>query len=166
MSVIELPAPPAIAIALTELAECVCEQLTTNGAGETCWCGLYAGAVVTWDYCAGECGNDVCGMGWVRLGTVFPYSIFPQPILDDRCALPLAWQIEVGALRCIPLMPDGGPIDSATMADVALKQVLDARALHAAMQCCGFSVAAEVYTPTGPEGGCVGGFWTGYIALS
>ena len=166
MTVIELPTPPAISIALTALVDCVCEQLETNGAGPTCWCGLYPGAIVEWNYCAGECGNGVCGMGWVRLGTIFPYTIFPQPILDDRCTLPLAWQIEVGALRCVPQMPDGSPVDVTTMADVALAQLLDARALHAAMQCCGFDITAEVYTPTGPEGGCVGGFWTGYIALS
>lgn len=165
MSVIELPTPPRLALALGDLAECVCEQLTINGAGPTCWCGLYAGALVAWDYCAGECGNGVCGMGWVRLSAGFPYQVFPQQFLDLRCTLPVAWQIEVGAVRCMPQMPDGGPIDADTMANVALAQSLDARALHTAMQCCGHEIAAELYTPTGPEGGCVGGFWTGYLAL-
>lgn len=165
MSVVELPGPPVVALALAELVGCVCEQLKINGAGETCWCGLYPGALIDWNYCAGECGHDVCGMGWVRLASAFPYSTFPVPLVDDRCALPLAWAVEVGALRCVPQMPDGSPPDSTTMTEVALNQVLDARALHLALKCCGLPVAAELYQPIGPDGGCVGGFWTAYLAL-
>lgn len=165
MSVIELPTPPLVALALTELVDCVCEQLKVNGAGDTCWCGLLPGAIPGFDYCAGECANDVCGMGWVRLVSVFPYSIFPVPVTDDRCALPLAWAVEVGAVRCMPLTEDGSPLSAQLMTEVALNQIFDARALHAAMKCCDLSIAAELYTPYGPEGGCVGGWWTAYLPL-
>ena len=76
--------PPLVAMALVELADCVCEQLATAGAGPTCWCGVYPGAEVAWDYC-GECNGGHCGMGWVRLRAVFPYDIFPTGI--DRLPL-------------------------------------------------------------------------------
>jgi hypothetical protein len=42
----------------------------------------------------------------------------------------------------------------------------DAFALYRALRCCqGVEVAAEAWTPVGPEGGCVGGQWTAYLAV-
>lgn len=165
MTVVDPIAPPMVAMAMQQLSECVCEQLETVGAGPTCWCGILPGAAAAWDYCAGECTTDRCGIGWVRLVSVFPYGIFPTPTPDDRCVLPLAWTVEVGALRCMPLTLDGSPLDPVTMSDVALRQILDARALHWALKCCDLPVAANVYTPLGPDGGCVGGAWTAWLTL-
>jgi len=158
-------APPGIVFALTELVECVCGLLATEGAGPMCWCGMYPGASVSWEYC-NECSGGMCGMGYVRLAGVFPYATFPLPVVDDRCVKPLGWAIEVGALRCLTIPEDGSIASPAEMADVTIKQMLDATALYKAIRCCGLEIAVEAYRPTGPEGGCVGGFWLAYAAVN
>lgn len=165
MTTIEIPPITRNVIgALADLADCVCTELAASGGGETCWCGLYPGALVSWDYC-GECSAGRCGMGYVRLAEVFPYTVFPQQELDLRCTRPLAWTVEVGALRCLPQPPDGSPLDPVAMADIAVIQALDASALYRAVKCCGTEAAVEVYQPVGPQGGCVGGFWRAYLAV-
>jgi hypothetical protein len=156
---------PELAVSLIALADCVCELLGTEGAGPTCWCGLYPGAAVSWDYC-GECDDGACGMGYVRLAGGFPYDSFPTPVIDDRCAKPLAWAVEVGALRCFPQPADGELPSPAALAEVAIDQALDAAALFKAIRCCDLELAVEVYRPVGPEGMCVGGFWTAYAAVT
>jgi len=66
MTVIDPPVQvPSIVESLLALSDCVCELLVTHGAGSTCWCGLYPGAAVSWEYC-GECQSGACGMGYVR----------------------------------------------------------------------------------------------------
>ena len=163
MTVIDPPIVlPRIVLALDALATCVCEQLATTGAGPTCWCGLYPGAAVSWEHC-GECDGGVCGMGYVRLARVFPYNTFPQGVIDLRCASPLAWAVEIGALRCLPQPADGEPPSPEIAAEATVNQMLDARAIWEAMKCCGLEIGIETYIPVGPEGGCVGGFWLAYL---
>jgi hypothetical protein len=157
-------APPMIALALMELADCVCTQLTEVGAGPTCWCGVYPGAAVSWEYCS-DCGSNVCGMGYVRFAGAFPSESFPLPAIDMSCRKPLAWAVEVGALRCFPQPESGHLLEPTAMAEVALKQAMDAAALFQALKCCGLEVAAEIYRPVGPDGGCIGGFWSAFLAL-
>jgi hypothetical protein len=167
MTVIEPPIVvlPPIALALDALATCVCELLASEGAGPTCWCGLYPGASVSWEYC-GECTSGACGMGYVRMGGVFPYATFPLPVIDDRCVKPLAWAVEVGALRCLTIPADGEIASPMEMAEATINQMLDATALYKAIKCCGLELAVEAYRPLGPEGGCVGGAWIGYVAVN
>jgi hypothetical protein len=163
-----LVAPPpytlAVATTLADLADCICEELSTSGAGPPCWCGLYPGQSVSWEFC-GECDNDRCGMGYVRLAGVFPYSVFPEQTIDTRCTYPLGWAVEVGALRCLPQPSDGTLPSPQEMAEVAIRQVLDASAIHRGLKCCDHEVAVQQYVPVGPSGGCVGGFWLGYLAV-
>jgi hypothetical protein len=157
--------PQLVAMQMMELKNCVCEALAEFGGGELCWCGLYPGQQVSWEYC-GECAGDVCGMAYVRLAGVFPYDVFPEAVIDQRCVRPLAWEIEVGALRCIPQRPDGEPLDQRSMNEVALHQINDAYAIYWAMRCCGIELAVGSYVPVGPEGGCVGGFWTAFLPIT
>jgi hypothetical protein len=160
-----LPAP-GIIDALTVLAECVCTTLAVEGAGETCWCGVHPGAAVSWDYCSGgECRSDTCGMAWVRPTTVFPYDAFAQPVIDLRCAHPLAWGVEVGSLRCMPQPSSGELLSPEESMEVTWGQVLDARAIHNALKCCDIKIAPVLYTPVGPQGGCVGGYWTAFLDI-
>lgn len=151
---------------LAELVECVCEELAVTGAGPCCWCGLWPGEAVSWDYC-GECAASRCGMGWVRMVNVFAYSTFPQPVVDPNCERPLAMQVEVGALRCLPSPPDGELPGPDLMAVAVAEQVADSFALYRAIKCCSTSgpIAVETYQPVGPQGGCVGGFWLAYLDL-
>jgi hypothetical protein len=158
---------PGIIVALTDLIECVCGLLATEGAGEPCWCGIHPGAQVSWDYCSGgECSSDMCGMAWVRPDLVFPYDSFPLPVVDPNCRKPLAWRVEVGALRCMPQPSTGELLTPVESMAVTWGQILDARAIHKALQCCDVSVTVEGYTPVGPQGGCVGGFWVGYVDVA
>ena len=162
MTITEPIAPPRIALALLELTECVCAELTDTGGGTPCWCGMYPGVSVSWDSC-GECDGDKCGMAYVRLAGVAPYDLFPFPVVDDRCQKPLAWAVEVGALRCVPQPSDGELLSPAGMSEVGIIQVLDARALWIAMKCCGLDIGVEAWRPLGPSGACVGGAWTAFI---
>jgi len=146
---------------MAALADCVCTEV--NAIAPTCWCGMTAGTDVAWDYC-GECDGGHCGMAWVRLVGVTPYDIFPFPVIDPGCARPLAALIEVGALRCIPTLADGAPLDEATMAEVTALQMADMWALRRAVLCCGYrDLALNVYDPLGPQGGCIGGVWSVYF---
>jgi hypothetical protein len=158
---IAMPVPKAIE-QLVDLAECVCALLATEGAGETCWCGLYPGAQVSWEYCT-ECSADACGMGYVRLASGTPYLIYPQPAIDDRCALPLVWGVEVGAMRCMPVLESGELIPEGLMAEVAIRQMLDARAIRKAIKCCTGDFGLGSWIPQGPQGGCVGGYWQAFM---
>jgi hypothetical protein len=96
---------------------------------------------------------------------VFPYTEFGVPAIDDRCTAPLMATVEVGAARCLPVLADGEMIDPTTMANVAVDQMLDAMALYRAIKCCAADMAPGIYTPAGPNGGCVGGFWTAFAPL-
>ena len=81
MAVISQPIAPPIPInpitpLLFALSECVCNELATTGAGPMCWCGIYPGIAVSLEYCE-ECGEGVCGMGWVRMVSANPSTSFP-----------------------------------------------------------------------------------------
>lgn len=159
------PLTLSVALALADLGDCVCAELATTGAGPLCWCGLAPGAAVAWDHC-GDCDNDVCGIAWVRLDQMYPSTQFPTPIVEMRCRSPLAYRIEVGAIRCMPVAVDGGSLPPERLAEVTIAQVADAAAMYRAMQCCeAVRVAPEIYTPRGPQGGCVGGLWTAYLEV-
>lgn len=162
---IEAPAPLVIEPVLLDLVTCVCNELTTTGAGPTCWCGVYPGTAVSWEFCEG-CDNGTCGMGWVRPSSIFPYSTFPLAILESGCRAPLAWSVEVGALRCLPTTADGQLPSPDVLLESAAEQLADAYALYRALRCCdNVEIAAETWNPLGPEGGCIGGYWTAYLAL-
>ena len=152
---------PWISTKMLELNRCVCDALTNRGAGPVCWCGVAPGASVAWDFCTG-CDNGKCGMGWVRLASTYPSSTFPQPADDATCKSPLAFSIEVGALRCMAGMgEDGEPPSEGDMLGTSLDLNADMLALHYAVECCFGSDmhALEPYQPVGPQGGCVGGLW-------
>ena len=87
-------------------------------------------------------------------------------MLDTGCASPLAWRFEMGVIRCIPTPSDGGIPDPETMMEVSERQMADAWAMYVTMQCCDTDlIAPEAYTALGPQGGCVGGAWTGYMDI-
>lgn len=151
------------------LTECVCEALAKQGAGPTCWCGLFPGNEVSWDYC-GECSGGQCGMGYVRVVSVFPSQQFPQQDpLPGACATPLVVELAVGALRCVPVMDSDGSLpDEAAFLETGLGVFADMAAIRNAVDCCdlgGRDVAIGAYQPLGPRGGCVGGEWSVWVSL-
>jgi hypothetical protein len=164
--VAELIVPP-FAGALLLLADCLCERLADTPGGSPCWCGILPGASPAWDYCGGECNDGACGMGYVRLDLTNPSESFPTATLDYNCTKPLAHRVEIGVLRCMPILDDGEVPDPTVLAEVALVQWHDMWAAYRALTCCGAftDVVVEQYLPLGPEGGCVGGAWYGWIGV-
>jgi len=150
---------------LQELLDCLCTDLETNGAGALCWCGVWHGEDVPWEFCA-ECDGDRCGMAWLRLVSIFAYSVFPEPVIDITCKRPLGYAIEVGAVRCQPVAEADGTMPSPEALLIATTDVYaDALAMHHALLCCPASqVAVESYTPIN-GGGCGGGYWTAYLTF-
>lgn len=157
---------PLITYAMLDLLECVCEAVAVLGSGPTCACGIIAGDRPSWDYC-GECGRGLCGMAYIQPGRSFAYSTFP--LEDDElsaCNRPLAYELQVGVIRCIPVMDnDGEPPDMNDVTDASLGFVADQHALRTAIECCDSPYLTKLmvlggWTPIGPTGNCVGGFWT------
>lgn len=156
----------AIATRIASLLECICNGLADEGAGPTCWCGFYPGALPTWDYC-GECSGDTCGMAYVRMVNSFASTNFPNADITVGCAAPLALELQIGALRCIPVADEQGTLpNEATMWEASLGIVADMSALYLAIcNCPDVEVLLGEYTPLGPEGGCAGGEWQVWVTL-
>lgn len=88
----------------------------------------------------GETGTDkVCcpGLGYVRVGNVFPSSDFPEPDpRSDKClSLSRALELVVGVVRCVPGM--GAP-EGPSCADWTAAAVRDANDIDALFKavCC------------------------------
>lgn len=159
-----IPTDPVIWPLLTELASCLCQQITDSGLPEPCFCAILPGAEVAFDYCE-PCEGGACGQAWVRLDSLYPSAVFPAPDVEGTCASLLAISVQVGIVRCAPVAgDDGGPPGLADQLDTAQLQVADALAIRRAVLCCGLSLHREhalgPYQPVGPLGGCVGGAWT------
>lgn len=162
--------PPKITLALMDLRDCLCSALCEIGAGPTCWCGIWHGELVSWDYCS-ECDRGACGMGWVRLFDAAPSETFPEATIDPNCTMPLAYQIEVGAVRCYPTMDDDGSLpDEGAIGEAAMGMIADMEAMHEALRCCTSEHITDFvlgnYLPLGPSGACAGGAWTAWIAVA
>lgn len=105
--------------------------------------------------------------GWVHLRSAFPSATFPAPdyTLRGSCMSPLAGTVEVGVVRCAPAITDdrtGGVMlpTSAEESEAAKVQLADMAAIRRAiLRSRAESKVLGPYTPFGPQGGVVGGFW-------
>lgn len=140
------------------LMDCITAQVD-----QVCSVVFAPGAQVAWDYCA-ECG-DSCGMAFISLTQSYLYSAFPFPDQEAKCHLPMAHQLEVGILRCIPMPDATGDLPSpAALNDAAYQMLRDQDALRCAIRDCQSGlVRLGTWTPLGPDGGCAGGAWTVYV---
>ena len=151
------------------MLSCLCAAL----AEETTWptdaiCCLRAGDSAIQD--VGQYFDECCqGMAYVRpagfymTGTV--ESPFPSPSTDaaiSSCGVP-AWglQLEIGVFRCIRT---DRPLTCAEWTEAVVRQLADAKAMRAAVCCLEQlydpqSVALGLWTPVGPQGGCLGSIW-------
>ena len=150
---------------MVELAACLCTELTASGLPDVCFCGVLPGAMVALDTCGGCGATGKCGQAWVRLVSVFPSNNFPNPDSAPTCASLLAFELEIGVMRCAPAMDSrGNPPTVAQQLDAVRLQTADMLAMRRAVACCmgGTDNAyfLGTYSPYGPQGGCVGGSWT------
>jgi len=149
---------PAAAAPLVELARCVCEKVSAQGCGSLCWCGIYPGGLPAWDYC-GECDGGSCGMAYVTVVAIEPYTTFGVGNPLAACASMLQAVVQIGVIRCLPVVEDGLPSEE-DLADVSIGLVADALAIREAVLCCTPSdTVLRSYTALPAQGGCVGGQW-------
>lgn len=153
---------------MTALAECLCTEILKAGLPPTCLCGVLPGEAIDASYV-----TDSEGMAWVRLAGAYPYNAFPNASLTGNpCVMPLAYQLEIGSLWCAPVARDsrGNPPTVDDQFATTEVQVAAMAAMHRAIVCCLPSERAQValgqYTPSGPEGGVVGGVWSLVVAAN
>lgn len=111
-------------------------NLNPNPVAEYC---LRAGPTVIHDVDGNTGVDKVCcpGLGYVRVGRVYPSTNFPEPDLrNDKCmSLSRALELTVGVVRCVPGM---GTLEGPSCADWTTAAVRDANDLDALFQavCC------------------------------
>lgn len=151
---------------LEQLRDCLCESVVAAGLTPLCNCSIMPGAAIAYDFIHnGEC-EDSDGMGWVRLGSVYLTRSFP---LAANSIVPCdqatsAFTVDVGIIRSMPLAEDGEGLDAADFEAAADIQTSEMAVIQQAILCCYGSqndlVMLGGYTPVGPDGGAIGGFWT------
>lgn len=151
---------PVIAL-MGELAQCLCATIASEGLPPVCFCGIVPGEVPSLDY-VNSC-DEACGMAWVRMaGAGMVSSINNESVQKNNCDGTLGWDMEVGMIRCSPVGDEQGnaPEQDEWLASADL-QLADMVAMKKAIMCCpSFKYfVLTTYTPIGPQGGAVGGFW-------
>ena len=120
------------------LLDCLTTELALNIDPPANACLQVANQVIH-DVDAGISADKVCcpGLNYVRVGSVYPSTVFPSPDQrSDKClSLTRAVEFTAGVIRCIPRM---GTPEGPTCADwelAALHDANDIDALYKAM-CC------------------------------
>lgn len=157
-----------LAALMDALRVCFCDRLTALRA-PACSCTLIRGVQALPDSCG--CNQGDCGKAWVRLDRIYPSKQFPvQDQTADNCSSVQAAVIELGILRCVPTLGQGGAMPTAEAdAQAALEAVRDAGAMLHVFRCCtaldGVNTMLGVYQPR-DAGDCGGGTWTITVQLS
>jgi len=150
---------PGVWALLTSLRECLCNEIEASGR-KVCFCAIVPGQQAIFEYAQG-------GQAWVRLANVFPSNDFPAPAgTEAKCYSPMAWQIEVGIARCVPVVNgQQSPPTAEQQTYAAEVQAADMELMRRAIACCvasddDYSYLLGQYTPLGPVGDIVSGSWT------
>lgn len=157
---------------LQAIAACLCAAIQDpeNGVPDVCYCGVVPGGTPPAIY-SGNC-KDKCGMAWVRLTTAYPSTaVGAASVQPARCDVGMGMDVEVGMLRCMSVGDDrGNPPPPQEQIDATELQMADLLVMWKAILCCDAIPNGDVilgqYTPVGPEGGLVGGFFTLSMAAS
>lgn len=149
--------PDLIQLTLQEILDCACAALAETVCG--CPCRAYvAVGDVSWDQC---CDG---GQLWVKATRVYVTESFPQEKADALiCGVGLAADVQVGVLRCAPVLDDQGNPPTPEALTTSSSQVYeDMYALMNSIICC-LSATKKCRkfvmrgaTSLGPQGGCVG----------
>lgn len=141
---------------MVQLSQCLCETLNERGLMPgNCFCGIFPGDSAPWDY------SD--GMAYVRLVDTYPSTVFPTANTTPRvsCSAMLVATLEVGLFQCAPTLGADGSIPTEVdQFEAAQLQLAGMRAMQQAIACCDIDpIVLGTYTPQGPQGGLVGGYW-------
>ena len=148
-----------------ELADCLCQEIKKREMPEPCFCGVLPGDDAPFIYC------NVCqgGQAWTRLvGVGTPSGDMELPL--NNCVGMMAVQIEMGMVSgFLGIDDDGEPIGMGANFAAFERQIDEMDAMFTALTCCDLTIQEKVsglsYTPVGPEGGCLGGIWTGTVPV-
>jgi hypothetical protein len=149
---------------LMDLVQCLCAELAKSNLPPVCICSPMPGETIAVDYVTAE-----AGMAWVRLVQAYPSTNFPAQTAAASCGAPLAIQYDVGVAYCAPtLEEDGSAPGMLVQFETTQVQLAAMAAIRRAILCCLGAATKDavlgLYTPMGPAGGVVGGFWTVAIA--
>lgn len=150
---------------LTNLAACLCEQIEEANLPMTCFCGVLPGEQAYDVAGLGDCEDDVCGQAWVRLATSYPSNavgVIDQTI--GNCGTGMGYDIEIGIQRCLQTNSGGEALTQEELLEATTLQLADMDVLYRTVACCDTLDSKDYiiigYTPTGPEGGLLGGVLT------
>lgn len=150
---------------LVSFTGCIGEALD-----DLCTYGLTIGeAYVPFDPDEDEADDEACDDGgcnqmWVRVMSINPKSV--DSFTGDGCSVTLAIDVEVGILRCFPIMEDGEAPTATQVLEAHMQSMTDMQAIMcAALSCDAIEEDANAinigtWSPMGPMGGEYGGFWT------
>ncbi len=157
-SLAEPEEPSTLNVALVSFTGCIGEAFD-----DVCSYGLTVGdAYVPFapdEDTDADCDDDDCSQVWVR---VMSTAMSPSPGWDDTCATVMTVELEVGILRCMPIIAEGEAPTASAMLGFAVQSMDDMnKILCAAMGCEVWnSIDAGQWNPLGPLGGQYGGLWT------
>lgn len=153
---------------LVTLRDSLAQAIADAQLDPLCSLAVQPGNAIAFDFalCDDE-GRE--GMGWVLLQSAFPSNRLPTPVAGvTSCATDTGLTCQVGIIRAMPISDDGEPPDDATYLALAERQMTEMEVIRSAIVCYygkGRDVALGAYTPTGPQGAAIGGFWTCTLSL-
>lgn len=133
---------------------------------------LQPASQVAWDNCCADGGQL-----YLRVPDIFPTggpgTAFPQPDTRQACGVTMfGVKIALGTIRCASTIDDNNyPPTAATMTSEAAQLFADMTILFGVLNnevhtLKGIhSLKVEKWTPIGPQGGCMSGEWTAFIAI-
>jgi hypothetical protein len=158
----------SILTVLTELATCLCGAISDDDGPNVCWCGVVPGSGGPPVDLVGEGKDGSCGVGYVQLGLAYPSDqVGVQAVVPGSEPTGTGLDVNVGILRTMDL--DGEIPEEAVLLEALERQVADIELIRKAILCCDAVSARDmilgIYTPHGPDGGVVGGYWTVHIGI-
>lgn len=145
---------------IEDLAVCLCSQISEDGNGDVCFCGVMPGSEIAMDYVNGCDDDGPCGMAYVNLTTAQPSSGIGVPNVEvNNCGSMLGFSVEIGILRCAAMGgTNGEPPTQEELTRVSLITFADIKTMMRAVACCNPKpYVLGDYQPYGPNGFVVGG---------
>lgn len=124
--------------------------------------GIRPGEQTAFDY-VGVGNDDECSQAWVRLVSGAPTNSFPDQNGTVVQWNKMAFNLEVGLMRCVPTGEPNNPPSLEEYYAAADDQLADMAAMRTAI--CNYlhrvprDFVLGIYTPYGPMGGVAGGSW-------
>jgi len=110
------------------------------------------------------CEENPCSQMWVRVSSIQPRTV--DSFGGDGCSMTLRLDLEVGVVRCFPIMEEGEAPTATQVLEAHAQSMQDMSAVMcAALSCEAIEDRADgleigTWSPMGPTGGEYGGIWT------